>query len=332
VKALVTGASGFIGGAVVRALLRQKAQVRVLLRSGTQPNIDDPGEVEVARGDLRDAQAVSAAVRGCDAVFHVGAVYSFSVPESEILAVNVGGTRNVIEAVRANGARLVYTSSIATIGGMHDGVLPNESCTPRGSPPGPYKRSKWEAEALVAAEAKRGLDVVIVNPTFPVGVGDVKPTPTGAVIRDFIEGRLPAYVDTGMNVVDVDDVAQGELLALERGQRGERYILGHANLTMREFLEELAAVSHRKAPRFRMPHLLALGLAHADAFVAGRLLGRSPRIPLEGVRTAREVMFADCRRAVRELGLRQTPIRDALAKAVRWFEERGARKQARVVS
>ena len=168
---------------------------------------------------------------------------------------------------------------------------------------------------------------MIVNPTFPVGARDVKPTPTGAVIRDFLDGRMPAYVDTGMNVIDVDDVAEGELLAFDRGERGERYILGHANLTMREFLDELAAISGRKPPRFRMPHAVALGLAHADAFVTGRLLGRAPRIPLEGVRTAREVMFASCLRAVRELGLRQTPIRQALTKAVRWFEERSRNAQ-----
>jgi dihydroflavonol-4-reductase len=307
--------------------LRRGAHVRVLLRPGTEPNLAEPAEVEIARGDLRDAQAVSAAVRGCDAVFHVGALYSFTAPASEVLAVNVGGTRNVIEAVRAEGSRLVYTSSIATIGGMHNGVLPDEHCMPVGSPPGPYKRSKWEAEALVRQEAQRGLDAVIVNPTFPVGEGDVKPTPTGCLIRDFLEGRMPAYVDTGMNVVDVDDVAEGELLAFDRGQRGERYILGHANLTMREFLEELAIIAGRKPPRFRMPHLVALGLAHAEAFVTGRILGRAPRIPLEGVRTAREIMFASSRRAVRELGLRQTPIREVLTKAVRWFEERARREQ-----
>jgi len=322
VRALVTGASGFIGGAVARALLRRGAHVRVLLRAGTAPNGPALADVEIARGDLRDAQAVSAAVRGCDAIFHVGALYSFTAPLSEARAVNVGGTRNVIEAVRAEGTRLVYTSSIATIGGMHDGVLPDEQCMPVGSPPGPYKQSKWEAEALVREEAQRGLDTVIVNPTFPVGVGDVRPTPTGCLIRDFLEGRMPAYVDTGMNVVDVDDVAEGELLAFDRGQRGERYILGHANLTMREFLEELATIAGRKPPRFRMPHFVALGLAHADALVTGRLLGRAPRIPLEGVRTAREIMFASPGRAVRELGLPQTPIREALAKAVHWFEER----------
>jgi len=326
VKALVTGASGFIGGAVAEALLRRGAQVRVLLRPGTVPNLAAPSEVETARGDLRDAQAVRAAVEGCDAVFHAGAIYSFSAPASEVLAVNVGGTRNVIDAVRAQGSRLVYTSSIATVGAMHDGVLPDERSMPEGPAPGPYKRSKREAEALVREAAQRGLDAVIVNPTFPVGARDVKPTPTGALIRDFLEGRMPAYVDTGMNVVDVEDVAEGEILAFERGERAERYILGHANLTMRELLGELAAITGRRPPRFRMPHAVALGLAHADAFVTGRLLGRSPRIPLEGVRTAREVMFASSLRAVRELGLRQTPIREALAKAVRWFEERGRQR------
>jgi dihydroflavonol-4-reductase len=325
-RALVTGASGFIGGAVARALLHRGAHVRVFLRPGATPNVPESSEVEVVRGDLRDAPAVSAAIRGCNAVFHAGALYSFSAPASEVLAVNVGGTRNVVEAVRAEGARLVYTSSIATVAAMHDGVLPDERSMPGGPAPGPYKKSKREAEALVRQAAQRGLDAVIVNPTFPVGAGDVKPTPTGAVIRDFLAGRLPAYVDTGMNVIDVDDVAEGELLAFDRGERGERYILGHANLTMREFLEELAVVSGRNPPRIRMPHLVALGLAHADAFVTGRLLRRAPRIPLEGVRTAREIMFASSARAVRELGLRQTPIRDALAKAVQWFEERGRRR------
>ena len=330
-RALVTGGSGFVGGAVARVLLRRGAEVRVLLRAGSAPNLPEAGEVDIARGDLRDAQAVCAAASGCDAIFHVAALYSFAAPASEVMAVNVGGTRNVIAATRAAGARLVYTSSIATVGGMRDGVLPDELSTPTGPPPGPYKKSKWEAEALVREEAARGLEAVIVNPTFPVGVGDVKPTPTGGLIRDFLDGRIPAYVDTGMNVVDVDDVAQGHLLAFERGQRGERYILGHGNRSMREFLTELAEVSQRKAPRLRIPHLLALGLAHADAFVEGIILGRAPRIPLEGVRTAREIMFANCSRARRELGLRQTPVREALAKAVRWFEER-ARPGQRVIS
>jgi len=321
VKALVTGASGFIGGAVAQALLRRGHLVRVLLRPGSSPNLLDPGEVEIVRGDLRDAQAVRQASEGCEAIYHAGAVYSFSQPPAVVLAVNVGGTRNVLEAARTTGARLVYTSSIATVGGMRDGKIPDEKSAPHGPPPGPYKQSKWEAEALVRAAARDAVDAVIVNPTFPIGAGDVKPTPTGAVIRDFLAGRMPAYVETGMNVVDVDDVAEGHLLAFSRGVRGERYILGHGNRTMREFLEELAIVSGRRAPRVRLPHALALGIAHADAFVSTRFLHRAPRVPLEGVRTAREVMFADCRRAVRELGLRQTPVREALEKAVRWFQD-----------
>jgi dihydroflavonol-4-reductase len=327
VNALVTGAGGFIGGAVARALQRRGARVRLLLRPGTEPNLPDARDLEIVRGDLRDAEAVRAAARGCEAIFHAGALYSFAARPSDVLAVNVGGTRNVLGAARAEGvARVVYTSSIATVGGMRDGRPANESDEPLGPPPGPYKKSKWMAEALVREEAQRGLDAVIVNPTFPVGEGDVKPTPTGQLIVDFLEGRMPAYVDTGMNVVDVDDVAQGHLLAYDRGARGQRYLLGNANLTMRELLEELASIAGRRAPRIRLPHGVALALAHADAFVEGMLLGRTPRVPLEGVRTSREIMFADCSRAVRELGMPQTPVREALVKAVRWFQARAARR------
>jgi dihydroflavonol-4-reductase len=327
VNALVTGAGGFIGGAVTRALQRRGGRVRVLLRPGSEPNVADARDLEIVRGDLRDAEAVRTAARGCDAIFHAGALYSFAARPGDVLAVNVGGTRNVLGAARAEGvARIVYTSSIATIGGMRSGRPASESDEPTGPPPGPYKKSKWMAEALVREEARRGLDAVIVNPTFPVGEGDVKPTPTGQLVLDFLEGRMPAYVDTGMNVVDVDDVAQGHLLAFDRGERGQRYLLGNANLTMQELLQELAAIAGRSAPRIRLPHGVALALAHADAFVEGMLLRRTPRVPLEGVRTAREVMFADCSRAVRELGMPQTPVREALARAVRFFQARAARR------
>jgi dihydroflavonol-4-reductase len=319
-RALLTGASGFVGGAVARVLLGKGVEVRALLRPGSSPNLDRKGDVEIVRGDLRDAASVLAAADGCDAIFHVGAVFSFSLPAAEILSVNVGGTRNVIAAARSTSARLVHCSSIAAVGGMRDGVLPDERQFSTTAP-GPYERSKCESEALVREEAARGLEVVIVNPTFPVGWGDVKPTPTGGMIRDFLRGRLPAYVDTGMNVVDVDDVAEGHWLAFERGRRGERYILGHANLKMQDLLEELALVSGRKAPRVRMPHAVALGLAHVDALICGKLLRREPRVPLEGVRTSQEIRFANCSRAVRELGLKQTPIRETLEKAVRWFQQ-----------
>jgi dihydroflavonol-4-reductase len=317
VIALVTGASGFIGGAVARALLARGVQVRALLRPGAVPNVPDPRAVDAVAGDLRDPRAVHAAAHGCAVIFHAGGLYSFSAGAGELHAINVLGTRHVIAAACEVGARLVHTSSISTIGGMRGGVLPDERQHATATP-GPYKQSKWRAERLVAGEAERGLDAVIVNPTFPIGWGDVKPTPTGAVIRDFLAGRLPAYVETGMNVVDVDDVAEGHWLAFERGRCGERYILGNANLTMRELLGELAELSGRPAPRLRLPYAVALGLAHADA-VVGRLVGRA-RLPLEGVRTAREIRFASSARAVRELGLPQTPVRTALEKAVRWFQ------------
>lgn len=315
---LVTGASGFIGGAVARALVARRLHVRVLLRPGTTPNVPDPGAVEAVPGDLRDARSVRAAADGCMAIFHAGGLYSFSAGARELHAINVGGTCNVIAAARDVGARLVHTSSISTIGGVRGGTLPDERQEATGAAPGPYKETKWQAERLVRDAVAHGLDAVIVNPTFPIGWGDVKPTPTGAVIRDFLAGRLPAYLDTGMNVVDVDDVAEGHWLACERGRRGERYILGHANLTMRELLEELARLSGRRPPWLRLPYAVALGLAHVDAVVAGRLRRRS-RVPLEGVRTAREIRFASSARAVRELGLPQTPVRTALENAVRWF-------------
>lgn len=319
-KALVTGASGFIGGAVARALVARGVTVRALLRPGTVPNVPEPSAIETVPGDLRDAASVRAAAEGCAAIFHVGGLYSFFAPAAELHAINFGGTRHVVDAARAVGARLIYTSSISTIGGMRGGAIPDERQDATGTAPGPYKESKWQAEQLVREEVRRGLDAVIVNPTFPVGWGDVKPTPTGAVIRDFLAGKIPAYLETGMNIVDVDDVAEGHWLAYQRGERGERYILGNTNLMMRELLEELAQISGRKAPRIRLPFAVALGLAHADALVSGRLLGRA-RVPLEGVRTAQEIRFATSARAVRELGLPQTPVRAALEKAVRWFQQ-----------
>jgi dihydroflavonol-4-reductase len=319
VRALVTGASGFIGGAVARTLLAKGVHVRALLRPGATPNVPEPHAVEAVPVDLRDAASVHAAAEGCTAIFHVGALYSFFAPTAELHATNVGGTRHVVDAARRTGARLVHTSSISTIGGMRDGTIPDERQEATGVAPGPYKETKWQAEQVVREAVKRGLDAVIVNPTFPVGRGDVKPTPTGAVIRDFLEGRLPAYLDTGMNIVDIDDVAEGHWLAFERGQRGARYILGNANLMMRELLEQLAQISGRKAPRVRLPYAVALGLAHADALITGRWRGRA-RVPLEGVRTAHEIRFASSARAVRELGLPQTPVRIALEAAVQWFQ------------
>jgi dihydroflavonol-4-reductase len=313
VKALVTGASGFIGGAVARALAGRGATVRAFIRAGSVANVGAV-PVEIATGDLRDRNAIRRAAAGCDAIFHAGGLYSFFASRDELVACNVDGTRNVLEVARELGVRVVHTSSISTIGGVTRGTIPDEGQTAT-TIPGPYKESKWLAEELVRDYATRDVDAVIVNPTFPVGWGDIKPTPTGQVIRDFLDGHLPAYVDTGMNVVDVDDVAVGHVLAFERGQRGERYILGNANLTMRELLVELGRIAGRKPPRVRIPHAIALGLAHANALV-GKV-----RVPLEAVRTASEVRFANPARAIRELGMPQTPVAIALDKAVSWFRD-----------
>lgn len=318
-KALVTGASGFIGGAVARNLLGRHVEVRALLRPGTHANVPMPEAVHAVEGDLRDGESVIRAAAGCDAIFHVGGLYSFMASAEELHAINVDGTRHVIAAARKHGARLVHTSSISTIGGMKDGRIPDET-QHASTTPGPYKESKLAAEKLVL---EAGIDAVIVNPTFPVGWGDVKPTPTGGVIRDFLDGKMPAYLDTGMNVVDIDDVAEGHWLAFEKGRTGERYILGNANMMMRELLQELAAISGRKAPRMKIPHAVALTLAHADALVA-TVSGRA-RVPLEGVRTAAEVRFASSTKAITELGLPQTPVHEALVKAVRWFRETSSR-------
>jgi dihydroflavonol-4-reductase len=323
-RVLVTGASGFIGGAVARILQTKGLDVRALLRPGATPNVRDTSEVEVVQGDLLDADSVHRAAAGCAAIFHAGGLYSFTADGGTLHATNVEGTRNVLAAARATGARVVFTSSISTIGGVRRGKIPDERQDAGASAPGPYKASKWQAEQVVRDAAKH-VDVVIVNPTFPVGWADVKPTPTGALIRDFVAGLIPAYIDTGMNVVDVDDVAEGHWLAYEKGKRGERYILGNANLTMRELLELLADISGRPAPRVRIPHAVALGLAYADALVTSPLRGR-PRVPLEGVRTAREIRFASSARAVRELGLPQSPVRTALEKAVRWFQQKGSQR------
>lgn len=314
---------------MVRALQREGISVRVLVRDAGTLNNEIAGAA-VVWGDLRDREAVRAAVSGCSAVFHVAARYSLWGSPEEFHQVNVEGTRHVLQAALDEGVeRVVHTSSVATVGRASRGRLADETWYPRPQDmPGWYHLSKWQAEELARGYVRKGLRVVIVNPTFPVGAGDVKPTRTGQVILDFLRGRLPAYVDTGMNVVDVDDVAQGHLLAWRKGVPGQRYILGHRNMTMRELLEALARVTGRRAPAVRMPLGVALALAYADDWLEGRLLRRVPHIPLEGVKTARHYAWVDCSKAVKELGLPQTPIEEALEKAVRWFRDAGYAKAA----
>ncbi len=323
-RSLVTGATGFIGSHVARVLAERGDAVRVLVREGA--DLRNLGRLELERtiGDIRDPASLDRAMRGCERVFHVAALYSFWVTESALLDTNVGGTRNVLAAAeRAGIETVVHTSSVAALGmPRRNGVATEDSPVDPGRRVGAYKRSKYLAERAAVEAAARGLRVVIVNPSFPVGPGDIKPTPTGRVIVDFLNGRMPAYVDTGMNVVDVRDVAVGHALAAEKGRSGERYILGGENLSMKELLARLAEASGRRAPRFCMPYAPIAALAGVNELVC-RLARREPRLTRDTVRMSRHRMFYSPEKAIRELGLPQSPVRNALASAVSWFIENG---------
>jgi dihydroflavonol-4-reductase len=322
---LVTGATGFVGSHVVRQLCERGDPVRVLVRPTSRLLAIQGLPVESIVGDLRDPASLERACRGVLRVFHVAADYRLWARDPrEIYEGNVTGTRNLLEAAqRAGCERFIYTSTVATIAVPRPGALPNED-TRAGLEEmiGHYKRSKFLAEQEALKSAADGLPVVIVNPTAPVGPGDWKPTPTGRVILDFVRGRMPAYVDTGLNVVAVEDVAAGHLLAAERGRIGERYILGGRNMTLKEILDVLAAVTGRHAPRLRLPHAVALAAGYADQLVS-RVTGREPQIPVDGVRMARHKMFVDGSKAQRELGFVAGSVEAALERAVRWYQENG---------
>ncbi len=327
---LVTGATGFVGSHVARQLVARGERVRVLLRRTSQTRAMDGLNVEPAYGDLRDLASVYRAMDGVRCVYHVAGDYRFGVrrPE-EIYDSNLIGTRHLLGAARrANVERFVYTSTVATVTVPREGKLPDEE-TRAGLDEmiGHYKRSKFMAEQEALRAAGAGLPVVIVNPTAPVGPGDWKPTPTGRIIVDFLNGRMPGYVDTGLNLVPVEDVAAGHLLAAERGRVGQRYILGGRNLTLKAILGMLAAITGRRAPRFRFPHALAMAAGYFDSVIS-RLLHRQPQIPLEGVRMARHKMFVDCSKAQRELGFAAGPVEQALERAVRWYEKNGYARAA----
>jgi dihydroflavonol-4-reductase len=322
---LVTGASGFLGSHVARLLAGRGEQVRVLLRPTSQTRLLEGMAAECVSGDLRDPSSLGKALTGIRTVYHVAADYRLWARDPrEIYDSNVQGTRNLIEAARrANVERFIYTSTVATVAVPRDGVLPDEStATSVDEMIGAYKRSKWFAEQEVQKAAAAGLPVVIVNPTTPVGPGDAKPTPTGRIIVDFLNGRMPAYVDTGLNFVPVEDAAMGHLLAAEHGRIGERYILGGENLTLKKALEILAHLSGRPAPRMRVPHVIALAAGYADAALS-RLMGREPQIPLDGVRMARHTMFVNTEKARTELGFSSGPVAAAFERAVRWFQSNG---------
>jgi len=324
-KALVTGATGFVGAAVARALLREGWQVRALARKASDRRNIRELLLEVAEGDLADRDCLEPALAGCQALFHVAADYRLGAPDPRPLyQTNVEGTRNILEAARQAGVtRVVYTSSVATVGIPADGTPGNED-TPVGIADmiGHYKRSKFLAEQLVREAAQSGTPVVIVNPSTPIGPGDVKPTPTGQMVLDAAAGRMPAYVDTGLNIVHVDDVAAGHLLAYHRGRSGERYILGGQDMTLREILFEIAALVDRKPPRIRLSTAVVLPIAYLAEGLA-RVTGRPGRITVEGVRMARKRMFFSSEKARRELGYQWRAPREALRDAIAWLREQG---------
>jgi dihydroflavonol-4-reductase len=324
-KALVTGATGFVGGAVARALVQRGIEVRVMARAGADLQNLQGLTVERVEGDLRDQNSLRHALTGCRQLYHIAAHYALWAKDPSIFYdVNVTGTKTLLEAARDVGTeRIVYCSTIGAIGIPPEGGLGTEE-TPVvfEQMAGHYKRSKYLAEQEVLKLARAGLPVVIVNPSAPVGIGDVKPTPTGQVIVDFMKGRMPAYIETGMNIVDVDDVATGHLLAMEKGRIGERYILGSANLMLREVLEILSRLTGVKAPTIKLPRVAILPLAYLNQWMAN-ITGQPPRIPLEGVKMAKYKMHYDCSKAIRELGFPQTPPEVALEKAVKWFRDHG---------
>jgi dihydroflavonol-4-reductase len=325
-RALVTGATGFIGGAVVRRLLEAGHAVRALVLPTCDARQLDGLPVERVEGDLRDAASLRRGVTGCDWVFHLGAIFSmWGHSWEEFYQVNVEGTRRMLQAAQDEGVdRVVYTSSIITLGIPNDGS-PGTEETPStlAEMIGDYARSKFLAEQVVHDFARQGQPLVIVHPTTPMGVGDYRPTPTGKIIVDFLNGRTPAYVNTGLNVVDVEDVATGHLLAAERGRVGERYILGGENLTLKQVLDTLAEVSGRPRVRVRIAAPVALAWSYVDVTLARLNPRYVPWATPDAVRLSRRRMYFDSSKAVRELGLPQSPARETLRKAVEWYQSKG---------
>jgi dihydroflavonol-4-reductase len=321
---LVTGATGFLGSHVARQLVASGENVRVLLRPSSNNRAISDLPLEYVTGDLRDPASLDRALRDVKRVYHVAADYRLWAKRSkDIYDSNVGGTKNLLEAARRAGVNLfVYTSTVATIA-VDRPEHPSEKTDARlEEMVGHYKRSKWLAEQEVLRAAKDGFPAIIAMPTTPVGPWDWKPTPTGKIILDFLNGKMPGYVETGLNFVGVEDCAAGHLLVAEKGKIGERYLLGAENLSLKELLDALAHITGLPAPRLKIPHGLAMGVAYASTAIS-RLIGREPQIPVEGVKIAQHMMFVDCSRAQRELGFQPSAVANALERAVCWYEANG---------
>ncbi len=324
-RCLVTGATGFVGAHVARKLLQRGDAVTAFVRPTSNMKLLEGLPIKIITGDLREPHTLVDALRDIDVLYHVAADYRLWARDPmDIYRSNVDGTSNILEAAMRQGVcKVVYTGTVGCLGLTRDGSPASET-TPvnRSELVGAYKKSKYDAEQVALDYASRGLAVVIANPSTPVGPGDIKPTPTGKIIVDFLRGRMPAYVDTGLNLISVEDVAEGHLLAAEKGRVGEKYILGNENLTLREILEMLAKITGRKAPTIRIPHWVALTAAAVDT-VTSYVRRAEPAIPLDAVLMSRKRMFFTAEKAVRELGLPQSPVADALARAVEWFRKSG---------
>jgi dihydroflavonol-4-reductase len=324
--AFVTGATGFLGSHVARALAAQGAQLRLLVRPSSDLRNIEELNAERVLGDLRDPASIEKVLAGCEAVFHVAADYRLWVRDPEqMYRSNVEGTCGLLAAARKQGVRrVVYTSSVATMGFTSNGSLADEqSPVSLADMIGHYKRSKFMAEQAALEAARSGVDVVVVNPTTPVGERDVKPTPTGRIVLDFLKGKFPAYVDTGLNLVDATECARGHIQALEKGKSGERYILGGENLTLKQILDRLAAITGLKSPTVKLPYVFAFATGVVDEMVTGRLLRREPRATIDAVRMGRKMMFVSSAKAERELGWRTVPVDGALRRSVEWFRAHG---------
>jgi len=325
-KAFVTGATGFVGSHVARALAANGADLRLLVRATSNLKNIEGLQADRVTGDLRDSKSLEVAMSGCDAVFHVAADYRLWARDpDEMYKSNVDGTRAILDAARKNGVRrVVYTSSVATMGFTSNGSLADED-SPVGldNMIGHYKRSKYMAEELALAAGKGGQDVVVVNPTTPVGEQDIKPTPTGRIVVDFLKKKFPAYVDTGLNLVDVSECAGGHLEAFQKGRSGQRYILGGENLTLKQILDKLGAITGLPSPKVKVPYVLALATGVVDEVVTGWIRGREPRATIDAVRMGRKKMFVSSAKAERELGWKIVPVDVALRRAAEWFRANG---------
>ena len=328
---LVTGATGFIGGNLARALWARGEDVRALVRpSANDLAIRETGVAQVT-GDLLDSESVQRAVAGCETVYHCAATYAFWSPRPcEVYRSNVTGTENLLDAARRAGVRrVVFTSSVSTIGIPDQVSHDPERLGTEEMPPRPallvgyYKQSKYASEQVALAANDGEMEVVVVNPCAPVGEWDVKPTPTGQIPLSFARGKAPGYIATGMNLIDVADVAEGHILAMERGAPGERYILGYRNLTLKEIFDILSKITGRRAPSICIPHWAILGIAYFDEFIEGALLRRPPTVPVEAIKITKHPMYVSSSKAVSELGLPQNPVEVALEKAIRWFRDHG---------